>query len=100
MGASQRVHHDEGDGKSGSVVEWDAAIRLRRAAARKCSDLQLGAEGLTHLVRSDALFLQLLGEIWGLWGGSRYLRSVSDALERNSHRGRLLKKFIKQHSKL
>lgn len=80
--------------------EWDAAIRLRRAAARKCSDLQLGAEGLTHLVRSDALFLQLLEEIWGLWGGSRYLRSVSDALERNSHRGRLLKNFIKQHSKL
>lgn len=78
----------------------DAAIRLRRAAARKCADLQLRAEGLTQLVRSDELFLQLVEEIWNLWGGSRYLRSVCDALDRNAPRTRLLKGFIKQHSKL
>ncbi len=85
--------------------EWDHAIRLRRAAARKCNDLQLRAEGLAHLVSSDRLFIQLLAEIWELWGGSRYLRSVNDKLlasnvERNSSRGRLLKNFLKQHSKL
>lgn len=79
--------------------EWDKAIRLRRAVARKCSDLQLRAEGLAQLVRSDGLFLQLLAEIWALWGGSRYLRSVSDALERDSPRGNVVKNFIKQHSK-
>lgn len=80
--------------------EWDAAIRLRRAAARKCSELQLRAEGLTQLVDSDDLFLQLVAEIWDLWGGSRYLRSVCDALNRNTPRARLLKSFIKEHSKL
>ena len=80
--------------------EWDNAIRLRRAAARKCSDLQLHAEGLSQLMRSDQLFLQLLEEIWQLWGGSRYLRSVGDALDRSSPRGRLIKNFVKQHSKL
>lgn len=80
--------------------QWDAAIRLRRAAARKCADLQLRAEGLTKLVRSDELFLQLVEEIWNLLGGSRYLRSVCDALDRNAPRTRLLKGFIKQHSKL
>lgn len=80
--------------------EWDRAIRLLRATARKCVDLELRADVLTQLVRSDELFFQLLEEVWGLWGGSRYLRSVSDALDRNSPRGRLLKHFIKQHSKL
>ena len=30
--------------------EWDNAIRLRRATARKCSDLQLHAEGLAQLI--------------------------------------------------
>lgn len=80
--------------------EWDKAIRLRRAVARKCTDLQLPAEGLTQLVRSDGLFIQLLAEIGELWGGSRYLHSVSNALERDSPRGPIVKKFIKQHSKL
>lgn len=80
--------------------EWDNAIRLRRATARKCSDLQLRAEGLAQLMRSDQLFLQLLEEIWQLWGGSRYVRSVGDALDRNSPRGRLVKNFVKEHSKL
>lgn len=80
--------------------EWDDAIRLRRAVARKCAELQLRAEGLTQLVRSDQLFLQLVTEIWDLWGGSRYLRSVCDSLDRNTPRARLLKTFIKQHSKL
>lgn len=78
----------------------DAAMRLRRAAARKCAELQLRAEGLTQLVRSDELFLQLVEEIWNLWGGSRYLRSVCDALDRHAPRTRLLKGFIKQHSNL
>lgn len=80
--------------------EWDEAIRLRWAAARKCAELQLRADGLTQLVRSDQLFLQLVTEIWDLWGGSRYLRSVCDSLDRNTPRALLLKTFIKQHSKL
>lgn len=80
--------------------EWDKAIRLRRTVARKCIDLPLPAEGLAQLVRSDGLFLQLLAEIGELWGGSKYLRSVSNALERDSPRGYIVKKFIKQHSKL
>jgi hypothetical protein len=80
--------------------EWDDAIRLRRATARKCAELQLRAEGLIQLVRSDELFLRLVAEIWELWGGSKYLRSVCDALDRNAPRTRLLKSFIKQQSKL
>jgi len=80
--------------------EWDDAIRLRRATARKCAELQLRAEGLTQLVGSDELFLRLVAEIWDLWGGPRYLRSVGDALDRGAPRTRLLKSFIKQHSKL
>lgn len=80
--------------------ESDRAIRLRRATARKCTDLELHAEVLAQLVCSDELFLQLLEEVWELWGGSRYLRSVCDALDRHSPRGQLLKHFIKQHSKL
>lgn len=79
--------------------EWDHAIRLRRAAARKCAELQMRAEGLIQLVRSDQLFLQLMAEIWDLWGGSKYLRSVRDSLDRNTPRARMLKAFIKQHSK-
>jgi len=80
--------------------EWDKAIRLRRAVARKCADLHMRAEGLVQLVRSDELFLQLLAEIWDLWGGSRYLRSVSEALEGDSSRGLTVNNFIKQRSKL
>lgn len=80
--------------------EWDDAIRLRRAVARKCAELQLRAEGLIQLVRSDQLFLQLVAEIWERWGGSRYLRSACDSLDRNTPRARLLKAFIKQQSKL
>lgn len=79
---------------------WDDAIRLRRATARKCAESQLRAEGLTQLVRSDELFLRLVAEIWDLWGGPRYLCSVCDALDRNDPHTRLLKSFIKQHSKL
>ena len=80
--------------------EWDKAIRLRRAVARKCLDLQLRAEGLIHLAQSDKLFLQLVAEIWEMWGGSRYLRSVHEALDLGTPRTRLLKIFIKQKSKL
>ena len=80
--------------------EWDDAIRLRRAAARKCFESQLRADRLTQLVRSDQLFLLLVAEIWDLWGGSRYVRSVCDSLDRNTPRARLLKAFIKQQSKL
>jgi hypothetical protein len=80
--------------------QWYAAIRLRRATARKCAELKLRAEGLTQLVGSDDLFLQLVEEIWNVRGGSRYLRSVCDALDRNAPRTSLLKSFIKQHSKL
>lgn len=80
--------------------EWDDAIRLRQATARKCAELRLRAEGLTELVRSDKLFLQLVAEIWGLWGGSRYLRSVCDSMDRNTPRAGLLKAFIKQQSNL
>jgi hypothetical protein len=78
--------------------EWDNAIRLRRATARKCAALQLRPEGLIQLVRSDELFLRLVAEIWDLWGGSRYLRSVCEALDGNAPRTRLLKSFIKQRS--
>jgi hypothetical protein len=78
--------------------QWDAAIRLRRATARKCAELPLWAEGLTQLVRSDELFVQLVAEIWNLWGGPRYLRSVCEALDRNAPRARLLKSFIEKHS--
>lgn len=79
--------------------EWDHALRLRRATARRCNDMQFHAEDLVQLVSSDELFLQLLDEIWGLWGGSRYLRSVCDVLMashggRNLHCGNLLKKFV------
>lgn len=85
--------------------EWDHAIRLRRAVAKKCQDIQLHAEGLLHLVKSDQLFSQLLDEIWELWGGARYLRAMSDVLagsnaERNSRRARLFRSFMKEHSKL
>jgi len=80
--------------------ERDRAIRLRRAMARKCVDLEIHAEALVQLVRSDKIFFQLLEEVWELWGGARYLRSVSDALDRHSPRGQLLKHFVKQHSKL
>lgn len=84
--------------------EWDYAIRLRRAAARKCNELQLRPEGLVNLVNSDDLFLQLVKEIWELWGGSKYLRFVCDALpgspaDRSASRRRILSQFIKQHSK-
>lgn len=79
--------------------EWDKAIRLRRATARKCLDLQLRAEGLIQLVHADELFLQLVAEIWELWGGSRYLRSVYKALDLGAPRTRLLERFIKRKSK-
>ena len=80
--------------------EWDKATRLRRATARKCLDLQLRAEGLIQLVHADELFLQLVAEIWELWGGSRYLRSVYEALDLGAPRTRLLERFIKRKSKL
>jgi hypothetical protein len=85
--------------------DWDHAIRLRRATARRCLELQLLPEGLVSLVNSESLFLKLLEEIWALWGGPRYLRSASDALrgsdaERNSPRKRLIKNFVIEHSKL
>lgn len=41
-----------------------------------CTDLPMRAEGLAQ-VHSDVLFLQLLVHIWVMWGGPRYLRSVS-----------------------
>ncbi|WP_156373569.1 hypothetical protein [Pseudorhodoferax sp. Leaf267] len=80
--------------------QWDRAIRLRRAAARKCFELDLDAETLTNLVRSDELFLQLMEEIWEIWGGLRYLRTVSSSLDRYSPRGRLLRQFLKRRSAL
>lgn len=80
--------------------EWDKAIRLRRATARKCLDLQLRPEGLIQLVHADELFLQLVAEIWELWGGSRYIRSVYEALDLGTPRTRLLEGFIKRKSKL
>jgi len=83
-----------------SGQEWDKAITLRRATARKCLDLQLRPDGLIKLVRADELFLQIVAEIWVLWGGSRYIRAVYEALDPTAPRTRLLKKFIKQNSKL
>jgi hypothetical protein len=80
--------------------EWDKVGRLRRATARKCLELQLRPEGLIQLVRADDLFLQLVAEIWELWGGSRYIHSVYEVLDRSAPRARLLKGFIKQNSKL
>lgn len=79
--------------------QWDFAIRLRRATARKCAELHLWADSLTQLVRSDDLFLQLVEEIWNLWGGSKYLRSLCDSLDQSAPRTRLLRTFIKKHSK-
>ena len=80
--------------------EWDKAIRLRSATARKCLDLPLRAEVLIQLVHADELFLQLVTEIWELWGGPRYLRSVYEALDSETPRNRLLEGFIKRKSKL
>ena len=84
--------------------DWDHAIRLRRATAKKCLEIQLMPIALASFVNSESLFLKLLEEIWDLWGGSRYLRSVSDALnksdaERGSLRSHLIKNFVIEHSK-
>lgn len=84
--------------------EWDDAIRLRRAVALRCNDIQMRADGFVQLVSSDAVFSQLLDEVWQLWGGPRYVRSMNDSLlaserHRASPRSKQLKSFVKEHSK-
>lgn len=80
------------------ALPQDRPSRLLHATARVCLDLELHANALIQLVQAEELFFKLLEEIWLLWGGTRYLRSVSDAVEQNSPRSRLLNNFIKKRS--
>lgn len=85
--------------------EWDRAVRLRMATAKKCYELKIKAGDLANLVSSDILFEMLLDEIWDPFGGARYLRSVAEELSQSSNnvdarRGRQLSGFLKKHAKL
>ena len=84
---------------------WDTALRLRRAAAKKCVDLPVRPDSFISIVSSEELFLSLMDAVWGLWNGPRYMRSVKDWLDHVkddsfAHPRKIVRKFVKERSKL
>jgi len=84
-----------------SDESWDKGLRLRRALAKRCIDLRVPAEAFCALVKGDVLFKLVLDEVWGLWGGPTYLKTVKNDLDAHTSpvlrkRRREVSDYIKQ----
>jgi hypothetical protein len=60
-----------------SDFSWDRALRLRKAAAKRATDMRFSAEDFLGLAESEVLFGALLEEVWQLWDGSWFLKSMA-----------------------
>jgi hypothetical protein len=65
-----------------SDFNWDRALRLRKAAAKRAIDMRFSAEDFLGLAESEDLFGALLEEVWQLWDGSRLLKSMAKEMRR------------------
>jgi hypothetical protein len=82
---------------------WDYGLRLRKAVANRCVDMQFSPQVLCELATSDSLFRAVLDEVWDQWGGSRYLKAVERELHSSDSaslrkRRSLIAEYVKQHS--
>ena len=65
-----------------SDLSWDRALRLRKATAKRALNMQFSVEDFLGLAESEALFVALLEEVWQLWDGSRFLKSMAKEMWR------------------